>query len=127
MENAVRVLVANRPRLLREMVLSALAEQKGINVVGEADDERDVPEMVERTKPDFLLIGMEEGRKRPRLCDVLLKQYPSLRIIAVAPSSSLGIFYWASFEIHSATLEASEEGLLEVIRKKDALPGGRIP
>ena len=127
MENAVRVLVANRPRLLREMVLSALAEQKGINVVGEADDERDVPEMVERTKPDFLLIGMEEGRKRPRLCDVLLKQYPSLRIIAVAPSSSLGIFYWASFEIHLATLEASEEGLLEVIRKKDALPGGRIP
>jgi chemotaxis response regulator CheB len=127
MENAVRVLVANRPRLLREMVLSALAEQKGINVVGEADDERDVPEMVERTKPDFLLIGMEEGRKRPQLCDVLLKQYPSLRIIAVAPSSSLGIFYWASFEIHSATLEASEEGLLEVIRKKDALPGGRIP
>ena len=127
MENAVRVLVANRPRLLREMVLSALAEQKGINVVGEADDERDVPEMVERTKPDFLLIGMEEGRKRPQLCDVLLKQYPSLRIIAVAPSSSLGIFYWASFEIHSATLEASEEGLLEVIRKKDALPGGGIP
>jgi chemotaxis response regulator CheB len=127
MENTVRVLVANRPRLLREMVLSALAEQKGINVVGEADDERDVPEMVERTKPDFLLIGMEEGRKRPQLCDVLLKQYPSLRIIAVAPSSSLGIFYWASFEIHSATLEASEEGLLEVIRKKDALPGGRIP
>jgi chemotaxis response regulator CheB len=127
MGNAVRVLVANRPRLLREMVMSALAEQEGINVVGEADDERDVPEMVERTKPDFLLIGMEEGRRRPRLCDVLLKRYPSLRIIAVAPSSSLGIFYWASFEIHSATLEASEEGLLEVIRKKDALPGGGIP
>jgi chemotaxis response regulator CheB len=127
MENAVRVLVANRPRLLREMVMSALAEQEGINVVGEADDERDVPEMVERTKPDFLLIGMEEGRRRPRLCDVLLKRYPSLRIIAVAPSSSLGIFYWASFEIHSATLEASEEGLLEVIRKRDALPGGGIP
>ncbi len=71
MENAVRVLVANRPRLLREMVMSALAEQEGIDVVGEADDERDVPEMVARTKP-------------------------------------------------------SEEGLLEVIRKKDALPGGRI-
>ena len=125
MENAVRVLVANRPRLLREMVMSALAEQEGIDVVGEADDERDVPEMVARTKPDFLLIGMEEGRRRPRICDVLLKQYPSLRIIAVAQSSNVGIFYWASFEIHSATLEASEEGLLEVIRKKDALPGGR--
>ncbi|HLZ91906.1 MAG TPA: hypothetical protein VKQ28_09345 [Candidatus Acidoferrum sp.] len=126
MENAVRVLVANRPRLLREMVLAALSEQAGINVVGEAEDERDVPELVEKTKPDFLLIGMEEGRRRPRICDVLLRQYPALRIIAVAPTSNLGIFYWASFEIHSATLEASEEGLLEVIRRKDALPGGRI-
>jgi AmiR/NasT family two-component response regulator len=108
------------------MVLSTLSEQAGIAVVGEAEDEREVPDLVEKTKPDFLLIGMDEDRKRPRICDVLLKQYPSLRIIAVAPSSSLGIFYWASLEIHSATLEASEEGLLEVIRKKDALPGGRI-
>jgi AmiR/NasT family two-component response regulator len=125
-ENAVRVLVANRPRLLREMVLSALSEHEGIDVVGEVEDERDVPESVEKTKPDFLLIGMEEGQGRPRICDILLKRYPSLRIIAVAPSSSLGIFYWASFEIHSATLEASEEGLLEVIRRKNALPGGQI-
>ena len=124
--NVVRVLVANRPRLLREMVLSALSEQEGINVVGESEDEREVPAMVARTQPDFLLIGMEEGRRRPRICDVLLKQFPGLRIIAVAPHSNLGIFYWASFEIHSATLEASEEGLLEVIRKKSALPGGKV-
>lgn len=124
MESSVRVLVANRPRLLREMVLSALSEQPGIDVVGEAEDERDVPDLVAKTQPDFLLIGMDEGRRRPRICDVLLKQFPALRIIAVAPHSNLGIFYWASFEIHSATLEASEEGLLEVMRKKNALPGG---
>jgi chemotaxis response regulator CheB len=125
MESPIRVLVANRPRLLREMVLSALSEQPGIAVVGEAEDEGLVPEMVAKTQPDFLLIGMEEGRRRPRICDLLLKQYPALRIIAVAPHSSLGIFYWASFEIHSATLEASEEGLLEVLRGKNALPGAR--
>ena len=125
MESPIRVLVANRPRLLREMVLSTLSEQPGIDVVGEAEDEREVPEMVAKTHPDFLLIGMDERRRRPQICDVLLKQYPALRIIAVAPHSSLGIFYWASFEIHSATLEASEEGLLEVLRKKNALPGGR--
>ena len=109
------------------MLEAARRERKeGIDVVGEAEDERDVPDMVARMRPDFLLIGMEEGRRRPSLCDMLLKQFPGLRIIAVAPHSSLGIFYWASFEIHSATLEASEEGLLEVMRKKDALPGGRV-
>lgn len=125
MENAVRVLVANRPRLLREMVLSALAEQAGIDVVGEAEDERDVPAMVAETHPDFLLIALDEERRRPQLCDVLLRDFPALRIIAVAPHSNLGVFYWASFEIHSATLEASEEGLLEIIRGKDKSSWGR--
>jgi hypothetical protein len=32
METSVRVLVANRPRLLRELVLSTLSEQAGIHV-----------------------------------------------------------------------------------------------
>jgi AmiR/NasT family two-component response regulator len=125
MENDVRVLVANRPRLLREMVLSALSEQTGICVVGEVENEQDVPELVAKTHPDFLLIALEEGRRRPQLCDILLRDFPSLRIIAVAPHSNLGVFYWASFEIHSATLEASEEGLLDVIKGKHALPRGR--
>lgn len=55
MEASIRVLLANRPRLLRELVLSTLSEQTGISVVGEADDERDVPSLVEQTRPDFLL------------------------------------------------------------------------
>jgi hypothetical protein len=36
MEPSVRVLVANGPRLLRELVLSTLSEQAGISVAGEA-------------------------------------------------------------------------------------------
>jgi hypothetical protein len=44
------------------MVLSALSEHEEINVVGEVEDERDVPELMgKKNKPDFLLIGMEEG------------------------------------------------------------------
>jgi len=117
MEPSVRVLVANRPRLLRELVLSTLAEQAGIRVVGEAGDEQDVPSLVAETKPDFLLIALDEPQGRPALCDVLLREFPALRIIAVAPNKNLGIFYWASFDIHSRTMEASEEALLEAMRK----------
>jgi chemotaxis response regulator CheB len=121
METSVRVLVANRPRLLRELVLSTLTGQAGIEVVGEAENERDVPSLVVKTKPDFLLIGLDESRRRPALCDLLLREFPALRIIAVAPNTNVGIFYWASFEIHSTTMEASEEALLGVMRKS-ALP-----
>ncbi|MGA2095412.1 MAG: hypothetical protein ABSH39_03865 [Candidatus Acidiferrum sp.] len=116
METSIRVLVANRPRLLRELVLSTLSEQVGISIVGEAENEKDVPSMVAETRPDFLLIALDESRRRPPLCDQLLRKFPSLKIIAVAPNTNAGVFYWASLEIHSSTLEASEEGLLEVMR-----------
>lgn len=116
MEPSIRVLVANRPRLLRELVLSTLSDQTGISVVGEAEDERDVPSMVKETKPDFLLLSLDESRKRPALCDALLHQFPTLRIIAVAPNTNLGIYYWAAMEIHSSRIEASEEGLLNLMR-----------
>ncbi len=84
MDASVRVVVANRPRLLRELVLSTLSGQAGIEVVGEAENEQDVPSLVAATKPDFLLIALEESRRRPPLCDLLLREYPALRIIAVA-------------------------------------------
>jgi chemotaxis response regulator CheB len=126
METSVRVLVANRPRLLRELVLSTLTGQAGIDVVGEAENEQDVPSLVAETRPDFLLIGLDESRRRPPLCDLLLRDFPALRIIAVAPNTNMGIFYWASFEIHSTTMEASEEALLGVMRKSEAPPKGGV-
>jgi len=126
MESIVRVLVANRPRLLRELVLATLSEQAGILVVGEAGDEQDVPSLVAETKPDFLLIALDESQKRPPLCDVLLQEYPALRIIAVAPNTNIGICYWTSLEIHSTKMETGEKALLEVIRKKFVPPRGGL-
>jgi AmiR/NasT family two-component response regulator len=126
METSIRVLVANRPRLLRELVLSTLSEQEGISIVGEVENELDVPSLVARTRPDFLLIALDESKRRPPLCDQLLKKFPELRIIAVAPNTNVGIFYWASMEIHSTTMEASEKALLEVMRGKTTRAGREV-
>jgi chemotaxis response regulator CheB len=124
MEESIRVVVANRPRLMRELVLSTLSGQAGISVVGETENEQDVRSLVVETKPNFLLIALDEPQKRPPLCDVLLQEFPALRIIAVAPNKNVGICYWASFEIHSKTMEASEEALLEVMRRSTVTAKG---
>ncbi len=126
METSIRVLVANRPRLFRELVLSTLSEQAGISVVGQTDNEQDVPSLVAETKPDFLVLALDESQKRPALCDLLFQEFPALRIIAVAPNSSVGICYWASLEIHSSNMETSEKALLEVIRRKSAPARGGV-
>jgi chemotaxis response regulator CheB len=126
MDASIRVLVANRPRLFRELVLSTLSEQAGISVVGQTDNEQDVPSMVAETRPDFLLIALDESQKCPPLCDVLLRAFPALRIIAVAPNSNIGIYYWTSLEIHSSNMETGEKALLEVIRRKSAPARGGV-
>jgi chemotaxis response regulator CheB len=123
-QRSIRVLVANRPRLLRELVLTTLSDQPDIEVVGQAAEEAEIPALIERTHPDFLFIVQEEPRRRPPLCDVLLRRHPQLRIIAVAPDQSRSVYYWASFDIHASSFEASEDSILETVRRKIESPEG---
>jgi chemotaxis response regulator CheB len=124
METSVRVLVANRPRLFRELVVSTLSKDAGIEVVGETANDKDVPSLVAKTKPDFVLITLDESRRRPPLCDQLLREFIGVRIIAVALNTNIGISYWASLEIHSKTMGMRKDILLKVVRE-NAPPTGR--
>ena len=124
MERAIRVLVANRPRLMREVLLATLADQPWIEVVGEVPESGDISEHVNKSLPDLLVIALEEPEKRPTICDALLHMHPELRIIAVAPHKNCSIRYWASFEIHSDDVEPSEEGFLNAVRNIATEAGG---
>lgn len=112
----VRVLVANRPRLMRELVLATIVDQPDIEVVAETDYETEVTELVERTRPDFLIIGSEEQEERPGLCGFLLGRYPSMKVLSVAGHQDSSIFYWAFVDIRSKRVETSEQGILQALR-----------
>jgi DNA-binding NarL/FixJ family response regulator len=53
----VRVLVANHPRLMRELVMATIADQPDIEVVGEVQNESDLTDIVEQVQPDVLIIA----------------------------------------------------------------------
>jgi DNA-binding NarL/FixJ family response regulator len=116
MNKAVRILVANRPKVMREAILGTLSDQPWIEVVGEVANDADIPECVSKTSPDLLVIAVDGPGKRPALCDVLLQEHPNLRIIAVAPYQNYGVCYWASLDIHSDDIEPSEAGFLNAVR-----------
>ena len=123
-EKAIRVLVANRPRLMRELVLSIFADQSDIQVVGEVAEDAQIPATVEQTLPDLLVIALDDPSKRPSICDALLRRYPRMRIIALASDRSLSVYYWTPFDvlgssldIHASSFEASEESILETVRR----------
>ena len=118
MTTPIRVVVANRPRLMRELVLEAIVEQPDIQILAEIQNEPEIFRVVDETRPDFLIIALDESNERPVICDTLLRSFPELKILALAPERNSCIFFWASFDIHSSPVEASEAGIVGTLRGK---------
>jgi len=88
-----------------------LADEPGVEIVGEVADEAEIAERVRQMSARFAGHRARRTVKRPQLCDTLLRDCPNLRIIAVASQENCSVFYWASFDIHSSEIEASEQGI----------------
>jgi chemotaxis response regulator CheB len=116
MEKAKRILVANTPKIMREVVVATLAGQPDIEIVGEVVDETEILPRVHATLPDLVVIALDETGARPQICDRVLREYPGVRVIAVASRRDRTICYWASFDIHSNDIEASPQGILNAVR-----------
>jgi DNA-binding NarL/FixJ family response regulator len=119
--NKIRVLAANQPRLMRELVITTIVDQPDIEVVGETDDETKITELVEHLHPDFLIMGLDESNKGLGLCGFLLGRYPHMRILALAPERNCSICYWAFVDIRSRRIETSEEAILSALRGKSEM------
>ena len=119
----VRVLVANQPRLMRELIITTIADQPDIELVGEVEHEEDVMEAVEQARPDVLILAMDEREKHRAQCGFLLGRYPEMRILALAPEQNRALFYWAIVDIRSRTVESSEAGILNAVRQRPAIVG----
>ncbi len=112
----IKVLIANQPRLMRDLVVATVSDQPDIEVVDVLDDEALILECIEQKHPDFLIIGLDRSDARPPLCDVLLDRFPHLCILALASDRNSTIFYWASLSIRANRIENSEEGILNALR-----------
>jgi DNA-binding NarL/FixJ family response regulator len=116
----IRVLVANRPRLMRDLVLATIADQPDIEVLGELEDDSKIAEAVAELKPDIVIIALDRPDERPAICDYLLIHYPRVKVLAVAPEDDSSVFFWS--DIRSAAVESSVEGILSVIRGNKTPP-----
>ncbi|MBS1849834.1 MAG: response regulator transcription factor [Acidobacteria bacterium] len=116
-----RVLVANRPRLMRELVLATIAEQPDIEIIGEIRNDAELPHIVVESQPDILIIALDISEERPAICDQLLSLRPQMKIVALAPERNRGILFWAVVGIQEAHIESSEQGILRALRGKGQL------
>jgi len=119
----VRVLFANQPRLMRELLMALIGDQPDIELVGEVGDRGDLVEAVEQVRPDVLIVAMDDREKHRVQCGFLLGRFPEMRILALAPEQNRALFYWAIVDIRSASLESSEAGILNAVRQGPPLVG----
>ncbi len=108
---------------MREMVMTTIADQPDIEIVGEVTNESDLNDIVEQTQPDVLILTLEEPEEPLGRSGFLLGRYPRMRIVALAPEKNRGIYYWAMVEIRNKPVESSEAGVLSAIRERPAVVG----
>lgn len=120
-----RVLVANRPRLIRELILAAIVNQPDIEVVGEVLNDSELVDAIEESQPDVLILALDAAESREAQCGFLLGRRPQMRILALAPEENRGTFYWAVVDVRTKPLESSEAGILNALRDPPSLVGMR--
>src|SRR5260370_39425937 len=101
---------------MRELVISVLSDQRGVEFVGEVSNDPDIPERVQDTLPDLLVVTLVTTQSQPAICETILRQHPAMRIIAVGLRENCSICYWATVNIHSAEVETPEQSLLGAVR-----------
>lgn len=120
----IRVLVANRPRLMRDLVLATVSDQPDIEVLAVLEDDSKIAQTVAESQPDVVIVALDTPDERPAICDYLLSHHPAVRVLAVASEHDNSLFYWS--DIRSAAFESSEEGILNVIRGNMYTPSQRV-
>ncbi len=89
----IRVVIANMPEVLLQMVAQAIAEQPDMLLVGQARDNLEVLQAAQ-TDVDLIILGATQVTPCPGICSHLLSEFPQLKILLVAPGSDVGRAYW---------------------------------
>jgi len=108
---------------MRELIMTTIADQPDIELVGEVGNQDDLAEIVEQVRPDVLILAMDKREEHRVHCGFLLGRYPEMRILALAPEQNRALFYWAIVDIRSKPLESSEAGILNAVRQRASSVG----
>jgi AmiR/NasT family two-component response regulator len=103
--------------------MATIVDQPDIELLGEVGDRDDLTDAVEHSRPDVLILAMDDQERYRVQCGFLLGRYPEMRIIALAPEQNRASFYWAFVDIRSHALESSEAGILAAVRQRAPLVG----
>jgi DNA-binding NarL/FixJ family response regulator len=82
---AIRVLLADDHRMILEALERTFAEVEGIEIVGMANDGRQVVPLIARTNPDLVLLDMRMPEMDGLTClERIRKQHPRVKVVMLS-------------------------------------------
>lgn len=83
-----RVILANGPRLLREMLHRALDKADQLEVVQEIPDWEALPPALERFDPEWVIVAQPYANLPHNRIDFCMEEYPSVGFIFLSPNQN---------------------------------------
>ncbi len=112
---ATRIVLANEPRLFREMLHRAINRAQGLEVVDEATHPANLKGIIAQGRVQCVVIPLEEGKEMADAVVSLLDSYRPACILAVSADGHRAKMHW--LELHEEDLQGMTlDRLIEIIR-----------
>lgn len=117
----IRVLLADMPRMMRDIIRDITSSHKDIDVIAELAQRDELIEAAIRTRADVVVVGKVTGSGQDEYRDLLRKR-PRLKILAISADGRRGFLH----ELQPRVIplgEVSPDSLIEAIRGTSAADG----
>lgn len=124
----IRILLANRPQMMRELVREMIKRQSDMEVVGEVLNPVDLLVAVRESEADAVILALKDSRE-VGLCSHLLTGYPNLTIVGLT-SDGKNAFIEQLCPRRVEIVDPSEKSILNALRQAVRSPcnwGGYLP
>ena len=111
----IRILLANRPQMMRELVREMINRQNDMEVVGEVLNPLDLLVAVREVEVDAVILALKNSRD-VGLCSHLLSEYPNLTIVGLT-SHGENAFIEQLCPRRVEIVDPSEKSILSALRQ----------
>lgn len=109
----MRVLLANHPGMVPDVIRELMANNKDIELVGDCRGPMKILQEVGRAKADAVILSLE-GPDEPGLCGQLLAIYPDITIVGLWPEKRA--FTWQLCSHRREIADAGSENIMRALR-----------
>lgn len=115
---AHRIVLANRPRLLREMLEQVLAKVYDLEIAGQAINLAELLWLVEQKEPRWVIVSLTDSGSIPGTVKSLLNRYPDICILGIALDGSQVRINQIGFPEDVTLANLSLEELINILRSR---------